>query len=180
MPRELLIGCGNSRAKKVYVAGDSDWHDLTTLDHSPACQPDVLWELERLPLPFQDATFSEIHAYEVLEHLGAQGDYRYFFHLFSDLWRLLEPQGLICATVPHWKSMWAWGDPSHTRVITTGTLTFLRQPSYEEQVGRTDMTDFRHLYRADFEPIYLDDGKSDPNKFIFILEARKPARIPNP
>ena len=73
---ELLIGCGSNRAKKLSVQGRSEWVGLVTLDHEPRHKPDVVYDLAHLPLPFDDNSADEIHAYECLEHVGAQGDYK--------------------------------------------------------------------------------------------------------
>jgi hypothetical protein len=43
---ELLIGCGNSRIKKLKLSPDDDWTDLTTLDHDPDCGADVVHDLD--------------------------------------------------------------------------------------------------------------------------------------
>lgn len=171
--RELLIGCGNSRAKKVDPNSAFEWHDLTTLDHDPNCGADVAHDLESYPWPFADDTFDEVHAYCVLEHLGRQGDYRSFFEVFAEIYRILKPGGQLCGLCPSRTDAWLWGDPSHTRAIQPETLVFLDQQQYVEQVGKTPMTDFRWLWKGDFEPIGVrDDGKD----FYFALKAHKPAR----
>jgi SAM-dependent methyltransferase len=171
---ELLIGCGNSRAKKLRLSPDDDWKDLTTLDHDPDCGADVVHDLEDFPWPFEDGSFDEVHAYCVIEHLGRQGDYKAFFALFAEIYRLLKPNGLLAAHCPSWKSIWAWGDPSHTRVISPASITFLSQAEYEKQVGSNAMTDFRWLWKGDFEPIHVED---DGERFTFGLRAVKPARL---
>lgn len=151
------------------------WSNLTTLDHNADHSPDVVHDLEALPYPFDSDTFDEIHAYEVLEHIGAQGDWRAFFDQFSELYRILRPGGHLCATVPAHDSPWAWGDPSHRRVITSGTLVFLSQDQYAKQVGITPMSDFRFYYHADFEPVAV--SKIDDHGLGFVLQAIKPARL---
>jgi len=100
-------------------------------------------------LPFGDGEFDEIHAYEVLEHLGSLGDWRFFCSEWNEYYRILKPGGYFFGTVPHMNSKWLFGDPSHTRVITKETLIFLEQRQYT-QVGRTSMSDFRHWYHGDF------------------------------
>jgi SAM-dependent methyltransferase len=137
------------------------------LDHNPDHKPDVVWDLERRPLPFKDATFEEIHAYEVLEHIGTQGDWRGFFAEWEEYARILRPRGFFAATVPLWSGWWAWGDPSHRRVINRGTLSFLSQAEYQKQVGVTTMSDFRHWYKADFRPVA---GGEEDDYFWFILQ----------
>lgn len=169
--RELLIGCGARRIKDIDPRGKPAWENLTTLDMNGDHNPDVLWNLEDLPLPFEDSYFEEIHAYEVLEHCGRQGDYQLFFAQFSDFWRILTPNGLLCATVPLENSVWTWGDPGHTRVINKGTLTFLCQEAYQ-QIGTTTMSDYRNIYSADFKVILLQEVKSS-NTLRFVLEAIK-------
>lgn len=168
---ELLIGCGNDRKKKVHFSGiEETWDKLVTLDIDPSTKPDVVHDLNVLPYPFKDNEFDEIHAYEVLEHCGRQGDWKFFLDQFSEFWRILRPNGYLIATVPMWDSKWAWGDPGHTRVINDGSLVFLSQGEYERQVGKTAMTDYRPWYKANFEILRTAD-KGDT--FAFILQAKK-------
>ncbi len=182
---ELLIGCGSNRDKKLKPPGHEEWENLVTLDKNADHKPDVICDLAQVPLygkalglenqplnysKLPDDLYDEIHAYEVLEHTGRQGDYRFFFAQFEEFWRILKPGGLLCATVPSWRSEWAWGDPSHTRVITPGTLAFLSQKQYELQVGKTTMSDFRYLYKADFDILH---STCDDVQHVFVLRAVK-------
>lgn len=96
MKRELLIGCGSDLRKKLTADGTKEWTCLVTLDYCERHNPDVVWDLNNIPLPFDDNTFDEIHAYEVLEHTGTQGDYKFFFKQFEEFWRLLKPGETSC------------------------------------------------------------------------------------
>lgn len=147
--RELLLGCGHARAKVIAPSGHEDWTGLVTLDINPTCGADVIHNLAALPYPFPDHSFDEIHAYEVMEHVGQQGDWPFFFAQFTELYRIAKPGGHLCMTFPHHTSPWAWGDPGHTRVLSIEALTFLDQSSYA-QVGKTPMTDYRPWYAADW------------------------------
>lgn len=169
---DLLIGCGNSRRKKLGFDGP-DWNDLVTMDHDPNCGADVVHDLDVLPWPFEDNSFDEVHAYCVLEHLGRQGDYKSFFALFAEIYRVLKPGGQLFAICPSRNDVWAWGDPSHTRIIQPETLVFLDQQQYQDQIGKTPMTDFRWLWKGDLEPVCVDD---DGHDFKFALTAHKPPR----
>lgn len=172
--RALLIGCGGKRDRRILVDGIEEWDELVTLDRNPAHKPDHVHDLEVLPYPFDDGEFDEIHAYEVLEHTGQQGDAGFFFSQFEEFWRILKPGGALAASVPHWASRWAWGDPSHKRVITEGTLVFLDQEEYEKQVGETPMTDFRDIYKADFKTDMVAVRQVEKDAyFFFVLRARK-------
>jgi len=178
--RELLLGAGSNHAKRLEPNSTGspfgslmrEWQSLTTLDMEASHKPDILFDLIDLSY-YQfaaDNFYDEIHAYEVLEHFGAQGDFRAFFRHFQELWRILKPNGYLCATVPHWASPWAWGDPGHTRVINAGSLVFLSQSEYVKQVGNTAMSDYRAYYTADFETVWAAEvGES----FMFILRAIK-------
>lgn len=165
---ELLIGVGNNRKKQLASPESKDWTDLVTLDIDPSCNPDVVWDLRHIPLPFDDEVFQEIHAYEVLEHIGQQGDWKTFFAQFSEFHRILKPEGKIFATTPAWDSIWAWSDPGHTRIISQGSITFLDQDSYEN-VGKTAMTDYRHFYKANFEIIH---SQEIDDRFAFVLQKK--------
>lgn len=166
--QELLLGCGARRDKRI--ASAEPWRGLTTLDINRDHSPDVLWDLREHPLPFAANTFDEIHAYEVLEHLADQGDYEFFFAEFSEYWRILKPRGIFALTCPMRESVWAWADPSHRRLILPQTLHFLSQKSYEE-VGKTVMSDFRYIYRADFE--IIGTGRYNSDSWVGLLRAIK-------
>jgi SAM-dependent methyltransferase len=171
---ELLIGAGSRHVKQLVWQGRSDWAALVTLDINADHKPDVVHDLTVLPLPFEDNTFDEVHAYEVLEHTGQQGDWRFFFAQFSEFWRILKPDGVLLGTSPDGKSNWGWGDPGHTRIISPEAFTFLVQPQYTKQIGVTPMTDYRFVYKADFEPRHL---QIEGGQFSYILQAQKPSRI---
>ena len=164
---ELLLGCGRSRQKRMGV-GALSWTDLTTLDLYPECEPDILWDLNITPWPLSDNAYDEVHAYEVLEHLGRQGDYEAFFAHFSEIWRVLKPGGRLFATVPALNSPWLWGDPGHCRTISLESLTFLDQSEYTRQTEF--MTDYRNVYHAD---LVLRLARVEGEGFAFVLEARK-------
>lgn len=171
---ELLLGCGSSRVKKLASPDRPNWEGLVTLDITDAHNPDVVHDIAVLPLPFADNTFDEIHAYEVMEHVGRQGDWRFFFDQWSDIWRILKPGGKFYGTSPHWQSNWAWGDPGHTRIISQECLTYLNQIAYQKQVGITPMTDYRFCYQADFDHVHFDNRGGT---FVYVLQAVKPSRI---
>lgn len=200
--RNLLLGCGHTRDKrldpKVFASGLSaiemsrewvkpkSWRGfLHTLDCEASCKPDIVWDLNNIPwckmgehsvepVRMPDNFYDEIHAYEVLEHIGQLGDFKTFFQHFGEIWRLLKPGGYLCATVPSRKSMWALGDPGHTRVIQPCTLIFLSQQNYVDQQGRTSMTDYRRWWHGDFETMHTYDN-GDTHQFI--LRAVKPSRL---
>ena len=171
--KELLIGCGKNWQKKiVHTDRPHDWLNLTTLDNNSQHNPNVVHNLEKLPLPFAEDSFDELHAYEVLEHTGYQGDYEFFFAQFNDFYRILKPNGLLIGTAPNWNNIWAFGDPSHKRIIQKESFYFLDQEAYR-QVGKTTMSDFRYLYDGDFKLISSDVDKVCHS---FILQIIKPSR----
>ena|SRR5580698_5525078 len=175
---ELLLGCGFSRQKLLGQAGHPlQFTDLITLDHNPNCNPDLLCNLEEKywtvnmysaseqgrrciggDEKIRDNFFSEVHAYEVLEHLGTQGDAVAFFSCFSNIHRILVPGGFLFATVPSRHSPWVWGDPSHRRVIQQESLVFLDQERVAQNRKRgTQMSDFSDLWSLNFKIVASSD-----------------------
>jgi len=169
--KELMLGCGDLRKKRLKPEdAEEEWQNLITLDMNPAVNPDVVHDLNVLPWPFDDDQFDEIHAYEVLEHLGAQGDYQSFFDHFNEIHRILKPGGYLLASTPTWDGMWAWSDPGHKRVISEGSLVFLSQENYEQKEKNSTMTDYRFCYKGDFS---LEGIKEANDSLYFVLKAKK-------
>lgn len=176
--RELLLGCGRARDKRVLAPGtDSTWQALTTLDRNKACQPDYCYDIEMTPLTglFDDNAFDEIHAYEVLEHVSSQGYVEQFFFLFFEFWQILKPEGFLVATVPSRFSPWLWGDPGHRRAILPETLHFLDRAFYTQcdEKYPSALSDYRDIWKGDFRIIRSDDDK---RLHRFVLQAVKPIR----
>lgn len=153
--RELLLGCGNRRTKHLWIEPMNEWKNLTTLDVSPSCNPDVVWDLEQTPWPFEDSSFDELHAYEVMEHLGRQGDWKGFFRIWGEVDRILKVGGLFFGSSPTFDSPWAWGDPGHTQIISPEKLLFLSQEQYEREVGKGPMTDYREVWKGNLHIIKI-------------------------
>jgi SAM-dependent methyltransferase len=172
---ELLLGCGFRRDKLMGPPGAPlVWKNLVTCDQNIACNPDVMCNLdaETWDAVFtKESQFDEVHAYEVLEHLGQQGYAKTFFSTFANIHRILKPNGYLFATVPSRFSPWLWGDPSHRRVILQESLIFLSQDEIRKrQIHGTPMSDFSALWTRDFRIV----ASTDNHQFhMFCLQAIK-------
>lgn len=167
MQRSLLIGCGNSRVKKVQPGGSPEWvGELVTIDMDPNCGADIVMNLDGLGarslrhpwkkrLPFPDAYFDELAAYDVLEHFGVQGDWRGWFLEMAEFHRVLKPNGLFGIIVPIEKD--AFADPGHTRFFSINHFAFLSQDFYDSNIKKgTSATDYRWFWKLNFNIYYVE------------------------
>jgi len=170
---EILLGAGHSRDKRVSFDGipKAFSGELVTVDFDESTNPTIVHNLNHLPYPFDDNVADEIHCYEILEHLGTQGDFRFFFDQFSELHRILKPDAYLMGSCPNWDSHWAWSDPGHTRMISPWALKFLDQDCYDECGEKgSARSDYRFCYEADFKIIGIQE---EEHNFYFILQAKK-------
>ena len=152
----LLIGAGHNRRKKIYLPDASEWSDpLTTLDMGDNCGADVVWDLDTRPLPFNDEEFDEIAAYDVLEHVGRQGDWRGYFDEMAEYHRLLKPGGVFGIIVPIGAD--AFADPGHTRFFGANHFMFLDQGFYETALAEgKQIADYRFYWKLQFDILHLE------------------------
>jgi hypothetical protein len=122
---KVQIGCGNDR-KKGYI----------NLDSSRKVTPDIVWNLEKVPLPFKDNSIEEIIANHVLEHIFN------FVPLIHDLWRIGKNNAKIKIKVPFFSSWGQFNDPTHVRFFTPFTFNYFERNNYSHEVG-TDKTMFK-------------------------------------
>jgi SAM-dependent methyltransferase len=95
-PVRLNLGCGRKK-----LAG------FVNVDKSEAVAPDVLWDLDRFPYPLERGHFTEVRAFDVVEHLQ---DIPAFM---DEVHALLAPGGTIEITTPHYSSPNSYNDPTH-------------------------------------------------------------------
>lgn len=169
--RVLLLGSGTSHDKRVVFdrSPEKDFSecDLVTCDIDPDLTPapSVVHNLDVMPYPWGDNEFDEIHAYEVLEHCGTQGDGKFFFDQFAEFYRILKPGGFMMISVPMWDDQVAWGVPDHKRVLPECIFGFL-SVDYYKNVGRPGYADYRkQLGTTNFEAI----GKDEKGATLYVV-----------
>jgi hypothetical protein len=163
--KELVLGCSTQRKKLVGLAGTLDsFEDPLWLDMDPTVGADVLHDLDVLPYPFADAVFDEVHAYNVLEHTGSLGDWKFFFAQWNELARLTKVGGHFMGVVPALASAWLWGDPGHKRPITPEQLSLLDRRIYG--TGQLQSEGYLPYLKHSWELVF---SQTDADHFIFIL-----------
>lgn len=105
--KKLNLGCGQD-IKQGWV----------NLDSIKLGGVDVVWDIEKLPLPFKDEEFEEILAQDILEHTSN------FISILKDLHRILKPRGKLSIRVPHFTSVDNFADPTHKKMFSILTFFF--------------------------------------------------------
>jgi hypothetical protein len=111
---KLNIGCGFNKLDG-YI----------NVDQFPECNPDVLWNLEETPWPFEESSVDELVAHHVLEHLGQET--KVFFAIIKELYRLMRHDGIMRITVPHPYHPTFLSDPTHVRAYTGNTFELMNR-----------------------------------------------------
>jgi len=147
-------------------AGFTRINGFTNVDYIPHTNKngekftDVICNIEKEPLPFEDNSVDEIACYEVLEHLDD------LIFAMNEMWRVLKPEGFLKGKVPSEGGRGALADPTHKRIFITDTF------DYFTGVNKRDDSRPKRPQNADYgiKPWY----KILVNKKIeFILRPRK-------
>lgn len=109
MTIKLNLGCGTKKMP-----------GFVNVDKFPTFSPDVVWDLETFPWPFEDNTAEEIVLHHTLEHLGQTPEI--FLRIMQELYRISAPDAQLLIAVPHPRSDDFISDPTHVRPITPATL----------------------------------------------------------
>lgn len=112
----LDLGCGKNKIKPF---GENDV--VIGLDSIKLKGVDVVWDLEKTPLPFKTNEFSYIYCSQVLEHVHN------FIPLVEELHRITKKGGLVHVEVPSYKSSMAFTDPTHKRFFTFKTFDYFTE-----------------------------------------------------
>ena len=102
---KLNLGCGYDRM--------DGWLNVDKFD---VCGPDLVWNLEQTPWPFEDSSVDEVLLNHSLEHLGADSDR--FLAIMRELHRVCRGGAMLRINVPHPRHDDFMNDPTHVRVVT--------------------------------------------------------------
>jgi SAM-dependent methyltransferase len=92
----LNLGCGQKQRP-----------DALNVDHVAATNPDLVVDLDRLPWPLDRDRFTEVLAYDVLEHLDR------LVEVMDEIHRVCRHGAIVRITVPHFTSANAFTDITH-------------------------------------------------------------------
>lgn len=104
---KLNLACGRD-IKTGYI----------NLDIEPLRGVDMVYDITKLPLPFETNYFDEIIAFSIIEHIPNYMD------LLGELHRILKPKAILKIRVPHFTSPTSYKDPTHVNLFSYGTFDF--------------------------------------------------------
>lgn len=107
----LEIGCGIHRSGGVAVA----------IDKFSGSDADIIRDVAKRGIPFNDGYFNEVRAYDVVEHIEHYDD---LIFLLNEIWRVLIPNGLFHFTVPN-GVFHGFAHITHHRVFVPGSFAYL-------------------------------------------------------
>ena len=113
-PGDVLdVGCGSKK-----------WPGAVGLDISEDTDADVVHDLNEFPYPLQDDSFDQVLMQDVLEHV------RDPIRVMDELHRVCRPGGRIQLRTPHFSSMLAYSDPTHTHYFSAEAIRTLAEPRF--------------------------------------------------
>lgn len=136
---KLNLGCGFDKLP-----------GFINVDSSEVCEPDLLFNLEQTPWPFEESSVSEIRLKHVLEHLGQTSDV--YLNIWKEIYRVCEHGARIDITVPHFRHENFFHDPTHVRAITPiGIAMFDQQRNKQDMDAGGSETKLGMILGIDFE-----------------------------
>jgi SAM-dependent methyltransferase len=187
--RVLHVGCGRKKwtAEELFryvgLKMQTEGVEVLHLDADSSLKPDIVCCLGTTPIPLPDNSIDLVVAWHVLEHIGKQGDIYEWFYAFEELYRVLQPDGWLYGESPYYTSLWAWSDPTHSRVISEHSFIFFAQSSYTIDSSAISPyrinCDFGWLGMTNLEKGFrVIQDKQDPriHSIRFCLIAKKPLK----
>lgn len=144
MEKRLNIGSGRRKLDKDYIR----------LDRANLPEVDIVHDLEIIPYPFDDETFDEILAEDVLEHINnIEG-------CIAELYRIMKVGAMLNITGPCGRyPEYVWKDPTHKRGFV--------EESFDYWIPDTLYGETCNWYsKAKFKCHYKKEVKNKNMKFI--------------
>ncbi len=142
--KKLNVGCGRDIKP--------GWTNLDSVDLPGV---NVVCDVEKLPLPFEDNEFDVIQCQDIFEHIE-------YIPVFRDLHRVLKKGGLMIIRVPHFTSRRNFNDPTHKKMFSIRTFEYFIKNS---RAGRDYYFNF-HFEKLIYSRIIFEKNYYFYNYFI--------------
>jgi SAM-dependent methyltransferase len=106
-PRTLDVGCGINK-----------YPGAIGIDRNPDCRPDVLCDIDHIPLPFADGSFDQLRAIHVIEHVTD------VIRSMEEFHRLVRRGGRVRIETPHYTDFSSFCDPTHRWHLNTFSFRY--------------------------------------------------------
>lgn len=103
----LDVGCGNNK-----IPG------AVGIDLVAGTQADIVHDLNETPWPLESDRFEVVRLWSVLEHL------RDVVAVVSEVYRVSRPGATVIIGVPHFSSVNAFSDPTHTHLFSASFMDY--------------------------------------------------------
>lgn len=113
--KKLNIGCGRD-IKEGYI----------NIDIAPLSGVDMVCNISKENLPFQDNDVDEVVCIDILEHVD-------LIFVMREIHRVLKPNGKLFVRVPHFTSSNNYIDPTHIRMFSIRTFNFFTKKSLHDR-----------------------------------------------
>lgn len=97
----LNLGCGFRKKE-----------GMINIDAFPNCRPDVVWDLNKTPWPWEDNSVDMVWADHIMEHLDD------WWAAFKEVARILKYGGILEMSVPDYSTTLDYGYLDHKHIIT--------------------------------------------------------------
>lgn len=109
MPEKKILDLGCGKKKRAGSIG-VDWSDRHDAD--------VIHDLNKFPYPFADNEIDEIFLDNILEHLNDP------MRVMQEIHRISKGNASITITVPYFRSVWAFIDPTHKTFFSVDSFAY--------------------------------------------------------
>lgn len=106
---KLNLGCG-----------ERTYPECINIDKIVLPRVDLIWNLEKTPLPFKTNSVFEVRCEHILEHI------RNFIPLMEELHRICKPEAIIHVSAPYFRYEAAYRDPTHVRFFTEHSFDYFQ------------------------------------------------------
>ena len=106
----LNLGCGNKK-----------FADALNLDVTARTNPDLIHNLNHYPWPVPNNFFTEVRAYDVIEHLDD------ILATMEEIHRVCRHGAIVQITVPHYSCANAFTDPTHQHYFGFSSMFYFTE-----------------------------------------------------